>query len=151
MPGSLGEVSSVDLLARLRHAASAAFEHEPVVFAYLFGSQTTGEARRGSDVDAAVYVDETVPEDTYLDLSLRLARGLESSAAVGPIEALVVLNDAPLPLAGRIRRQRRIIYSRDEPARVRYESRIARLFNDFELHAAERDRERLRAIAEGRR
>lgn len=70
---------------------------------------------------------------------------------MGPIEAVVVLNDAPLPLSGRIRRQRQIIYSRDEPARVGYESRIARLFNDFEFHAAERDRVRLRAIAEGRR
>ncbi len=141
----------MDLLARLRQAAPAVFGDGPVVFAYLFGSHATGEARPGSDIDIAVYLDETAPQDTHLDLSLRLAGRLEAGAGMGPIEALVVLNDAPLPLAGRIRRQRRIIYSHDEPTRVRYESRIARLFNDFELHAGERDRERLRAIAEGRR
>lgn len=141
----------MDLLARLRASAPAAFGHEPVVFAYLFGSRATGTARPDSDIDVAVYVVETEPARTYLDLSLRLARRLESGAGVGPIEALVVLNDAPLPLAGRIRRQRRVIYSRDEPARIRYESRIARLFNDFELQASERDRQRLRAIAEGER
>lgn len=141
----------VDLLARLSQAAPDVFESEPVTFAYLFGSHATGKARPGSDIDIAVYVDEATPEETYLDLSLRLARRLVSAAGVGPVEAVVVLNEAPLPLAGRIRRQRHIVYSRDEPARVRYESRIARLFNDFELHAAERDRARLKAIAEGRR
>lgn len=141
----------VDLFARLRQAAPDVFDSEPVAFAYLFGSHATGTARQGSDIDIAVYVDEAEPHSMYLDLSLRLARRLEAAVGVGPIEAVVVLNDAPLLLSGRIRRQRQIIYSRDEPARVDYESRIARLFNDFELHAAERDRVRLRAIAEGRR
>src|SRR5919106_662417 len=46
---------------RLREAASQAFEGEPVIFAYLFGSQATGKTHARSDVDVAVYVEDSVP------------------------------------------------------------------------------------------
>lgn len=141
---------SPDPAERLRAAASAAFAAEPVQFAYLFGSQATGRARADSDVDVAVFLDESVPPGEHLDASLRLARRLADCSGVARIEAVVVLNTAPLPLAGRIRRERHVLYSRDEPARVAYESYIARRYNDYRIHEAPRDRERLRAIAEGR-
>jgi predicted nucleotidyltransferase len=141
----------VAVLDRLRRTAPAVLDREPVVFAYLFGSQATGTAGPRSDVDVAVYLEEAVPADAYLDAALRIARRLEEASRVGPIEAVVVLNEAPLPLAGRIRLQRQVVYSRDEPARVAYESRTARMFHDFQLRAERRDLERLRAIAEGRR
>ncbi|HVM13729.1 MAG TPA: nucleotidyltransferase domain-containing protein [Egibacteraceae bacterium] len=140
-----------DPAERLRAAAPAAFEGESVTFAYLFGSRAIGQARPGSDVDVAVLLDESVPPEEHLGASLRLARRLADCSGVAGIEAVVVLNAAPLPLAGRIRRQRLVLYSRDEPARVAYESYIARRYNDFRIHEAPRDRERLRAIAEGRR
>ncbi|MBA2575144.1 MAG: nucleotidyltransferase domain-containing protein [Euzebyaceae bacterium] len=136
---------------RLRAGARAAFPDTPVRFAYLFGSQATGTARPASDVDVAVMLDDDVEEREYLGLSLRLAGALEWAAGTGPVEAVVILNEAPLPLAGRVRRHGIVIYSADEPARVRYESRIARLFHDFQIHAGPRDRRRLRAIAAGRR
>jgi len=48
-------------------------------------------------------------------------------------------------------RSRVVLYSRDEPARVEFESRIGRMADDVEVWAAETDRELLTAIAEGRR
>lgn len=136
---------------QLRAHAAEVLDGEPVLFAYLFGSHAMGRAHPRSDVDVAVYLDESVPAARYLDLSLRLAGRLERAARVGPVEATVVLNEAPIVLAGRILRDREVIYSRDEAARVRYESTTFRRFHDFELHAAPLRRERLRAIARGER
>jgi len=44
-----------------------------------------------------------------------------------------------------------VLFSRDEPFRVRFESRVLREFLDFQIHAAPMDLELLRATAEGRR
>ncbi|HXF71372.1 MAG TPA: nucleotidyltransferase domain-containing protein [Actinomycetota bacterium] len=133
---------------RLRRAAPAAFEDSGVVFAYLFGSRATGRARPDSDVDVAVYLDRA-PADPLAE-ALALAGRLEEASGVGGIE-VVVMNDAPLPLVGRILRERIVLYCRDEPARVAFESRAFREFLDFDLHARELDRELLRRHAEGRR
>jgi predicted nucleotidyltransferase len=141
----------VDVLERLRACAADVFVGEPVVFAYLFGSMATGQARPDSDVDVAVYLSPEVSSDDYLRFSLSLADRLQAACPVGRFEAVVVLNEAPLPLAGRIRRDRQVIYSSDEPLRVSYESVIARRFTDFQIHGRPRDLERLRAIAAGRR
>ena len=121
-----------------------------MIFAYLFGSQATGRAHRLSDVDIAVYLDDSISPESYLDRRLSLAEALSTRARAGDVE-VVVLNDAPLPLAGRIVRDRTVLYSRDEPARVRYESLTLRMFFDFEIHARPLALERLRSIAEGRR
>ncbi len=133
---------------RLRTAAPVAFEGSGVVFAYLFGSRATGRARPDSDVDVAVYLDPP-PRDPLAE-ALALAARLEDASGVGGIE-VVVMNDAPLPLLGRILRERIVLYSRDEPARVAFESLAFREFLDFEFHARQLDRELLRRHAEGRR
>ncbi len=141
----------MQILDSLRAAASEVLAGEPVVFAYLFGSRARDAADAHSDVDMAIFLEESVPSATYLDLSLRLAGDLEGAAGVGPIEALVILNEAPLPLAGRVVREGKVLYSRDEPRRVRYESRVFREFTDFELTARRLDEELLRGHAERRR
>lgn len=138
-------------LERLRAAAAEVFPGTPVLFAYLFGSEATGRTHPRSDVDVAVYLDETAAPERYLDLSLRLAGGLESASGVGNVEALLILNEAPLPLRGRVVGEGIVIYSRDEPARVRYESLTMRMFLDFEIHAGPLDEKVLRDMAEGRR
>ena len=121
-----------------------------MVLAYLFGSVATGRAREGSDVDVAVVLEPSLPPERYLELSLELARRLSTASGVGGIE-VVVLNDAPLPLRGRAVSERVVLLSRDEPFRVRFESRVLREFLDFQIHAAPMDLELLRATAEGRR
>ncbi len=137
-------------LDRLRDAAARIIEGTPVLFAYLFGSAATGRDRPGSDVDVAVYLDPTVSRDGYLDISLDLAGRLSSASGVERIDVLV-LNDAPLPIRGRAVRERMVLCSRDEPARVRFESLTLREFFDFEIHARPLDEKFLRDTAEGRR
>lgn len=139
----------MDVAERLRAGAGEVFEGTPVLFAYLFGSHVTGRAHVRSDVDVAVYLEEGGPPGRSLDLSLRLAGALERTCRVAPVEALVVLNEAPIALAGRVLAGRTVIYSRDEPARVAFESRTFRMFCDFERHAEPLRRQRLAAIAQG--
>lgn len=141
----------MEVLQRLRGRAAEVFDGSPVLFAYLYGSQVTGRTHPRSDVDVAVYLDESTPPEQWLDLSLRLAGDLERACGVAPVEALLVLNDARIELAGRVLGERAVVYSRDEPARVRYESLTLRMFHDFELHARPLRRARLAAIARGQR
>jgi len=141
---------SSDVLEQLRIGAPQAFESRPVRYAYLFGSHATGHARRDSDIDIAVQLDDRVPSDEYLDVQFELARRLASATSLGNIEVLV-FNDAPLPLQGRIVETRFVIYSVDEPSRVEMESRIARLYADYRISFRGLDRELLANIAAGRR
>jgi hypothetical protein len=116
-----------DVGQQLATVARALDSFPDVVFAYLFGS--TGSGRRGplSDVDVAVYLEESA------DLG---SRRLEILGAVtrhlGTDEVdVVVLNTAPIALAGRVLEQRRVILDRRPFVRHRYESLTAREFLDF--------------------
>ncbi|MGH3096622.1 MAG: hypothetical protein ACRDMV_11575 [Streptosporangiales bacterium] len=64
---------------------------------------------------------------------------------------MVVLNDAPLPLRGRIVQRHETIYSVDEPGRVELESRVFREFEDFNIAFRGFEKELLAEIAAGRR
>jgi predicted nucleotidyltransferase len=137
-----------DLLCQqLRASARRAFQGTSVVFAYLFGSIATRRAHAGSDVDVAVYLEQ--PDDP-IESSLNLADRLSKESGVGQLDILV-LNQAPLPVLARVIRERLVLYSRDEPARVRFESRSLREFFDFEIHARPLDDKFLHDIAAGRR
>jgi uncharacterized protein len=138
----------MDVERALREAAPAVFDGAPVLFAYLHGSHATGAAGPRSDVDVAVYLDPQAEVDAWA-LSLRLAGELERASGVGPIEAVVVLNEAPLGLAGRIRDTGTCIYSRDDVARVRWASLTARMYHDYMIREERFARERLRNMAAG--
>ena len=142
------QVDGQDLVDALRSAAEAELPAMPVVFAYLYGSRTEGNARPDSDVDVGILLDPGVTASE--SLASRVADGLTARSRVGGLE-VTVLNDAPIRFLGRVLRSRVVLYSRDEPARVEFESRIGRMADDVEVWAAETDRELLTAIAEGRR
>jgi hypothetical protein len=76
--------------------------------------------------------------------------GSSGRPGLGPVEVLL-LEEATLRLLKRILADRLVVYSRDEPRRVAWESRAPREALDFDLHARRLDQELLRATAEGRR
>lgn len=141
---------SDDVLSRLRGAAPRAFASQPVRFAYLFGSHATGTARPDSDVDVAVSLDPGVEPDRRLDLALVISRELATASGLGKID-VIVLDDAPLPLKGRIASEGVMVYGIDEPARIEFESRTFREYGDFEIAFRGLHRELLEHIAAGRR
>lgn len=127
----------------------AVLEEHPVAFAYLFGSRGRGDHGPESDVDVAVYLDDHLDPDERFRTHLRIGAELES--ALKRRVDVVVLNDAPLRLAGRIVTEHETVLGHDEPRRVRYEVDLFPQYIDFEHHARQLDRELLRATAEGRR
>ena len=137
-----------DLVEALQMAAAAVLPPLPVVFAYLYGSRTGVRSRPDSDVDVGIVLGRTdaAPEV----VASRTADALTAASGIGGIE-VTVLDDAPIRFLGRVLRSRVVLYSRDEPARVEFESRIGRMADDVEVWAAKMDREMLSAIAEGRR
>src|SRR4051794_24261513 len=80
-----------------------------VAFAYVFGSVATGQAGPRSDVDVALYLRDGVePVFARLDAA-RLASLHFGTDRVD----VIVLNTAPLSLAGRVLQSRRVILDRD--------------------------------------
>lgn len=134
----------------LADAASAVLGEEPVVVAYLFGSRAREDHRPGSDVDIAVLLRPDVAAGLYLELSLRYARELDATLGL-PVSPVVVLNDSPLRLQGRVLRDARILFVGDDDARVAYEARTRQVAMDFEIKAVQLDRLLLAAHARGER
>jgi predicted nucleotidyltransferase len=141
-------VESEELVDALRVAARAELPSLPVIFAYLYGSQIGRRSRPDSDVDIGIAIDPASGDPERV--ASRVADALMAHAGVGGIE-VTVLDGAPVRFLGRVLRHRVVLYSRDEPARVEFESRVGRMADDVEVWAAPMDRELLAAIAAGRR
>jgi predicted nucleotidyltransferase len=140
-----------DVLERLRAAAPAVLGDEPVRVAYLFGSHARGEASQLSDVDVALLAPDVVRHER-LHLRLRVIGRLSTAARIPDfVLDVIVLDESPLTLTGRVIRDGIVIYSVDEPLRAEYESRTFREFVDFSVLADEIDLEMLRQIADGKR
>jgi uncharacterized protein len=134
---------------RVRNAAHVGMPGEPVVFAYLFGSRATDGARADSDIDIAVLPTRGLSAEQRAVLRNRIAEIVEPAARTEV--DVVLLDDAPLPLRGRILRQRQVLYSADEPLRVRWESLIGRMYADCRIKLDLLDRDLLIETAAGRR
>ena len=105
------ERESVDrqLLARLARALSP---REEILEAYLFGSRARGQARRDSDVDVAVYVDETRARDGVWGYRAELTTDLMVALGTNDVD-VVVLNRASIVLYHRVLRDGVRVFSRD--------------------------------------
>ena len=137
-----------DVLARLLAVAPSVLADEPVVAAYLFGSHARGEADHLSDVDVALLAPDVAPRDR-LDLRLRVMGEL-SHALEGEVD-VIVLDESPLTLSGRVIHDGAVVYSANEQRRAQYESRTFREFVDFSLLGDKLAAEVLRQTAAGLR
>jgi len=97
-------------------AAVAALQERGAVFAYVHGSRATGTARQDSDIDIAAYFDAQPPDAFEVLLP----------ACVD----LLVLNSAPLELAGRIALDGKLLFECDAGARVRWEATTRKIYLD---------------------
>lgn len=100
-----------------------------VTFAYLFGSQASGATGPRSDVDVAVYLD---PASDAFESRLRVLGELQSALGRDDVD-LLVLNTAPIAIAGRALLTRRVLVDKTPPVRHLFESFTAREFADFRV------------------
>lgn len=118
-----------DINARLQQARQALEKDPGVVFAYLFGGFGRGKPTPLSDVDIAVYLNRGADgSSAKLDLIGSLMQALDTDEV-----DLVILNEAPLSLAGRIQQTARVLVDKDPSRRFVYESLIRRQFADFAI------------------
>ncbi len=100
-------------------------ELDEVLFAFLFGSRSTGRARSDSDWDLGVFLVESLTPRERHDLRLRLQAVL---AELGSVD-VVVLNDAPPLLAQRALQGKRLMV-KDPVSFVRFFVRSEALAGD---------------------
>ncbi|MBI5074498.1 MAG: nucleotidyltransferase domain-containing protein [Nitrospirae bacterium] len=118
-----------DILTKLPDAARVLEQDSDVIFAYLFGGLADKVIKPLSDVDLAVYIKEI---NDLAEFKMQLFDKLTDALGTGELD-LVILNTAPVSLAGRIL-QKRVVLSDKEPFRRHvYESVTLREFFDFRI------------------
>lgn len=119
-----------DLQDRLAGLGDAIAACSPdIQFAYLFGSAAAGTLTPRSDIDVAIHV---APGADGHAVRLAVARVAARQLATDAVD-VVLLNTAPLSLAGRVLASRQVIAERDPYARHAYESLTLRQFHDFRI------------------
>ncbi len=86
-------------------------------FAFLHGSRVDGRPRPESDTDVAAYWGSS---EAPVPWTVAVPEGAD----------LVVLDGAPLELAGRVAMRGRLLYDDDPPLRVRWQSTTRKLYLD---------------------
>ena len=101
-------------------------EDDPnIIFAYLFGGMLRAKKSSLSDIDIAVYVADRKKLD-YVTLFHKV------TDALGTEEVdLVVLNDSPISLSGRILQNRKVLVDKQPFVRHKFESLVLRKYFDF--------------------
>ena len=125
MNRSMGKLMPLRTLPEL----DGIFARYPVVLAYLFGSQATGQAGPLSDVDIAVLLSSQTPEAQWGDIQLALTNDLISRLGRDRVD-VVILNRAPPLLADRVVRYGQVVFESDPLQRVRFETETLRRYLD---------------------
>lgn len=119
---------------------------EHVKLAYLFGSVAKGKEGKLSDLDLAVFMDESLNKIEMFDLQLRLISEMTSILKTDKVD-LVVMNDAPLLLNYNIIKHGKLLKD-DEEARIRIETDILSSYLDRKYYADRHTKEAIKRIAE---
>lgn len=106
-----------------------------VLVAYLFGSYAKGNQTTKSDIDIAVLLSE-IPQK-MLKYYLHLVN--EVSQVLGNEVDLIILNTAPPLLKHQTIKHGKVVYCRDEKARIEFEARAQDEYLDFSRALARYD------------
>ena len=82
--------------------------YKSIIFAYIFGSYVQGKDRADSDIDIAIYLEENLDIDTYLEIKIRLTEACKREVD------LIILNDAKPLLKYEIYKNNLSLFCRDK-------------------------------------
>jgi predicted nucleotidyltransferase len=116
--------------------AIAALRHHGAVFAYLHGSRATGTAREASDIDIAAHFGGRRPQA----FEILLPSDVD----------LLVLDDAPLELAGRVALFGTLLFETGRDTRVVWEATTRKIYLDELPRITRAHREFAEAVRRGR-
>ncbi len=121
----------MDLAPQLRERIVADLRTVGARFALLHGSRAKGSARPASDIDVAAHFGGAAPDVWRIE--------------VPPHVDLVVLEHAPLELAGRVALHGVLLFDDDPPLRVEWQATTRLVYLDEEHLQRRLDREFLEA------
>jgi uncharacterized protein len=98
------------------HTRSNVLQRHGAIFAYVHGSRAAGTAGADSDIDIAAYFEGRPPEG----FDVLLPAGVD----------LLVLNHAPLELAGRVAVDGKLLFESDASARGAWEATTRKIYFD---------------------
>ena len=113
-----------------------ALRHAGAVFALVHGSRANGTHRPSSDVDVAAWWPGVAPASFEVDLSAEVD--------------LLVLNSAPLELAGRVAQDGVLLFDDDPAARVRWVATTRKIYADERPRLLRSHREFAESVRRGR-
>lgn len=106
---------------------------DAVVLSYLFGSVALQRAGKLSDVDLAVYLDDSLNSYERFDLGLGLLSDLGDIIGTDRVD-LVVMNDAPISLNFEIIKANHPLFIRDNDLKVDFEHYIMSRYLDRQFY-----------------
>jgi len=105
-------------------------DEESVILGYLFGSHAEGTEGPLSDVDVAVFLDETLSKADRFKLRMKLMARLSSALRTSNVD-LVVMNDASIVLNYEVIKHGRALVVKDHELKLDVESRILSAYLDW--------------------
>lgn len=122
-------------------------KQEHIKLAYLFGSVAEGKEGKLSDVDLAVFLDESLSKKEIFNLQLKLISELTSILKIDKVD-LVIMNDAPLSLNYEIIKANHPLLVRDEGKKIDFEHGILSRYLDRRYYDKRWAAEFLKKVAE---
>jgi predicted nucleotidyltransferase len=100
-------------------------EYENIIFAYIFGSYAQGKIRSDSDIDIAIYLENSIDMETYFEIKISLMEACKREID------LVILNDATPLLKYEIYRNNILLFTRDKTEETNYKVKVLFEYNDI--------------------
>lgn len=111
-----------------------------ILFAYIFGSYARKEARKGSDIDIAIFLRNPSVIEKDPKFEVRLALKIEKVLRK-PIDVRI-LNDKPLTFINQVLKHGKLLFSRNEKERINFEVKMFDLYLDLSYLMKEYDEKR---------
>ena len=125
-------VTEVEVMEQDKRLLEFIRGQEYIKLAYLFGSVAKGKEGKLSDVDIAIFLDESLSKKEIFNLQLKLMSELTSILKTDKID-LIVMNNAPLLLKYNIIKHGKILKDEIE-TKVMVESRILSDYLDMKYY-----------------
>jgi len=125
-------VTEVEIMEQDKRLLEFIRGQEYIKLAYLFGSVAKGKEGKLSDVDIAIFFDESLSKKEIFNLQLKLMSELTSILKTDKID-LIVMNNAPLLLKYNIIKHGKILKDEIE-TKVMVESRILSDYLDMKYY-----------------
>ncbi|HWR58592.1 MAG TPA: nucleotidyltransferase domain-containing protein [Thermodesulfovibrionales bacterium] len=100
-----------------------------IIAAYVFGSYARGGLHKGSDIDIAILLDKTVDINTCGIMREEIISDLIGILSLNGVD-VVVLNTASPLLSHEVIKKGRLLFSKDEKARLEYTVRASMRYLD---------------------